>query len=480
MCAICGIYDPDHQAARLLHPALFSMQHRGQESTGIAAGDRGKLRIHKGMGLVAHVYSEAILKRLGGTVAIGHNRYSTSHGSTLEHAQPVINAAHKFAFAHNGNLPTTHLVEQFLKGHKQLKPGRNDSEMMTDVIAYYLSQGDSIETAMTKSYQLFTGAFSAVFIHQDKLGAIRDPRGIRPLSLGKLNGFGYIIASETCALETLGANFLRDVKPGEMIIIDKNGLSAYQLAKGKEQLDIFEFVYFARPDSMLLGKSVNQVRFNFGVQLAHEFPVKADVVIPVPDTGTPAAEGYAAASGIPMRQGFAKNRYIHRTFIQPDQRLREKGVELKLNPLPDVIAGKDVVLVEDSIVRGTTASRLVKMLKNAGAKKVYFLVTSPPVRYPDFYGIDTPRQGELIGATHTIPQIEAATGADRLYYLSYQGMIRATGLKEASFNTSCFTGNYAIDIGERQKEIHMFAQEAKRKITHAENDSGREAHVMSL
>ena len=320
-------------------------------------------------------------------------------------------------------------------------------------VEYSLAKGALLEEAIAEVFPLFTGAFSVVFMTKNKLGAIRDSKGIRPLSIGKLNS-GYVVASETCAFDTIKADFVRDVLPGEMVMIDETGLKSYQLEPGDQKLDIFEFVYFARPDSVLLGQRVNEVRYRFGKELAKECPLKADVIIPIPDSGISAAEGYSIMSGIPTRQGFAKNRYIHRTFIQPEQRLREKGVELKLNPLPEIISGKDVIIIDDSIVRGTTAGKLVKMVRKAGARKVYFLVTSPPVRFPDFYGIDTPQQDSLIGARHNVDEIKELINADLLYYLSYGGMIKATCLPEEVFSTSCFTGIYPIDIGKRNKEIY--------------------------
>lgn len=451
-CAVVGMYKAGPDGARLVHPALFTLQHRGQESTGIAVSDGNQIRFHKDMGLVAHVYNERIIDSLPGAIAIGHNRYSTHSGSTAEHAQPVIGEDLLLATAHNGNLPVTDKLESFLSSKNISIEGHNDSEMMTDAIRYYMKQGAMLEEAVIESFPLFTGAFSFLAMTKDKIVAIRDQFGIRPLSIGKLNG-GYVFASETCALDTVQASFLRDVRPGEMVILDERGLTSHELAPGEQKLDIFELVYFARPDSRLLGHSVNEIRYNFGVRLAQENAIKADIIIPVPDSAIPAAEGYASVTGIPTRQGFAKNRYIHRTFIEPDQRLRDNDVRLKLHPLPDVIAGKRVIIIDDSIVRKTTAGHLVELVRRAGAIEVHFLVSSSPVKFPDFYGVDTPNQSKLAAANMSVDEIRRSINADSLHYLSYEGMIAATGLPEDVFCTSCFTGDYPIDIGVNREGI---------------------------
>lgn len=451
-CAVVGLYDAGPQAARLAVPALWSLQHRGQESSGIVVSDGESLSAHKGMGLVARVYEEKNIDGLPGSIAMGHNRYSTDGGSIADHIQPVLRADMLVAAAHNGNLPVTDTLRDFLTKHNALIPGSNDSEMMTDAIAHHMKRGASLEDAVIDSFPLFTGAFSFLVMTKDKIAAVRDRFGIRPLSIGRING-GYMFASETCALNTLQARFLRDVRPGELVVAGPEGLKSFEIATGQQQLDIFELVYFARPDSVLLGKRVNEVRRNFGFQLAVEHPVKADVVIPIPDSAIPAAEGYSEKTGIPLRHGFAKNRYIHRTFIQPDQRLRELGVRLKLDIIPEVIAGKRVVIVDDSIVRATTARDLVSMLRGAGAIEVHFMVSSPPVKYPDFYGIDTPDQSKLAAAHMSIEDIRKKIGANSLHYLSYEGLISATGLPEDVFCTSCFTGQYPIGIGAKREGI---------------------------
>ena len=454
-CGIFGVMGRDFEEARLVHPGLWALQHRGQESSGIVSSDGKRIYSHKGMGLVSAVFSEDDLKKLKGYLAIGHNRYSTSGDSIEKHAQPVIEKFKNnglIALAHNGNLPSTTKLRNFLAEKKIPEDGANDSEMIAKAIAFYMGQGLSLEWAVKKSYPLFTGVFCLLIMDKQKIVALRDPFGIRPLCLGKLNG-GYVVASETCALDIIGAKFLRAVKPGEMIVLSSNGLKSYFLEKGKEMLDIFEFVYFARPDSILMGKSVDEVRQNLGVELAKEFKLSADVVVPVPDSGIPAALGFSRESGIPFYPGLIKNRYIHRTFIMPEEHARNQGVRLKLNPLKHILKGKVVIVIDDSIVRGTTSKQLIDMIKGAGAKKVYFLISSPPVKYPDFYGVDTPRQQDLIAARKKVSEIEKEIGVDSLHYLSYPGLLRAVGISEDNLCTSCFTGNYPVDIGERVKEI---------------------------
>jgi len=451
-CGIFGVYSQGLDAARLVYAGLWALQHRGQESSGISVSDKTSIRTHKGNGLVARVYSESDFDFLRGNIAIGHNRYATSGGSTPEHNQPVIQEHGLLALAHNGNLPSTKKLQDFFSQRNIDVSGYNDSELMHEAIRFYLIKGSSLEEAIRKTYPLFTGAFSLLIMTLNKIAAVRDACGIRPLSIGKLNG-DFVFSSETCALDTINASFIRDVNPGEMVVADKKGLHSYQLADGTQKLDIFELIYFARPDSILLGKSINEVRRNLGKKLAIEYPIRADVVIPVPDSAIPAALGFAEASGIPFDHGFIKNRYIHRTFIRPAQRLRENDVHLKLNPLKHVLQGKEVIVIDDSIVRGTTSKKIVAMLRRAGAKKVHVLVSSPPVKFPDFYGIDTPSQKELIAANMSIDKIKDHIDADSLRYVSYENMLSATELPEKVFSTSCFTGNYPIDIGERTKEI---------------------------
>lgn len=451
-CGVFGVYGKGMDAARLTYFGLFSLQHRGQECSGIACANGKRIHFHKGLGLVAQVYSEENFKHLKGHIAVGHNRYATSGGISYEHIQPVVGKDDIVALAHNGTLPQTKKLAAFLSKIGLYTKTHNDSELMHMLIKYYIVKKYTLEDAILESLPLFTGAYSMVAMSRNKLAAIRDPFGIRPLSIGKLNG-GYIISSETCALDTVNATFIRDVNPGEMVIIDEEGLHSYQFASANQKLDIFEMVYFARPDSMLLGKNVYKIRENLGKQLAKEYPVKADVVIPVPDSSIPAAIGYARALGLPCDHALTKNRYIGRTFIMPDQKLRERSVQMKLNPIRELIEGKRVVLVDDSIVRGTTSKKLVTMMREAGAKEVHVISSSPPVKFPDFYGINTPTQKELIAANKTIPQIKNFIGADSLYYLSYKGLIDATELPESVFCTSCFTGKYPIDLGDNIKKL---------------------------
>lgn len=453
MCGIVGVIGKDLEASRLVHSGLWALQHRGQESSGIVSSDGKNIYSHRGMGLVAHVYGEEDLAKLPGHLAIGHNRYATSGPSSFDYLQPVVTKDKIMTLVHNGNLPDITVLENFLHKKGVATTFLNDSDLMHKTLTYYLARGQSIEQAIKKSFPLFTGVFSLLVATVDKLIAIRDSCGVRPLVMGKYNG-GYVFASETCALDTIKSQYLREVKPGEMIVVSSSGLKSYQLTKPTPKLDLFEFIYFARPDSLLLGKRVNEVRRRLGRYLAKEHKIKADVVIPVPDSAVPAALGYSQESGIPFDHGLVKNRYIHRTFIRPAQKLRDQDVEMKLNPIPEVLSGKRVIIIDDSIVRGTTSKKIVALVRKAGAKKVYFLVSSPPVRYPDFYGIDTPAQKDLISARLTEKQIAKEIGADEVHFLSYQSTIKATGLPEEVLCTSCFTGNYPVNIGEREKEIN--------------------------
>lgn len=447
-CAVFGVYAPGldgAEVARLVHTGLWTLQHRGQESTGISVSDGAHIRTHKGQGLVAHVYDEASLRRLVGHIAIGHNRYSTSGGDGLRHAQPVTSATNRLALAHNGNLPNIAPLSRALGDAGVDITGANDSELMHLALERELAHGAALDDALRTCFPLFTGAFSLALLTAGALAAARDVRGIRPLALGRI-GNGYVVSSETCAIDAVGGTVLRDIRPGELVVIDEHGLRSVQLAAGREQLDIFEFVYFARPDSILLGRRVNEVRRQFGIQLAREHAIQADVVIPVPDSGVPAAIGYASEADIPLDVGLVKNRYIHRTFIQPAQRLRESGVRMKLNPIAEVLRGRRVAVVDDSLVRGTTARQIVAMLRHAGAREVHYLVSSPPVKFPDIYGIDLPNSADLVAARLSVEEIRRSIGADSLAYLSYDGMIAATGLPDERFCTSCFSGVYPLDV----------------------------------
>jgi len=455
-CAVFGIFGSPENASRQTYFGLFALQHRGQEQTGIVSTNGKKIFSHKGPGLVSQIYTEKTLKNLPGFAAIGHNRYSTSRGSNSKnskHAQPIV-FNNTVAFAHNGNLPSIKALLDFFKKNHIPSSGNSDSELMAKAIGFYMKKGNSLPKAVEKAYPLFTGAFSCVALSTKELVAFRDPRGIRPLVMGK-NGKEIIVASETCALRTVGADLNREIRPGEMVTISKNGIKSKILAKEKPKFDIFEFVYFSRHDCIILDRSVYQVRKNFGRILFQENPkIKLDVVVPVPETGIPAAIGYSQESGVPFEMALNKNRYIHRTFIEPSQTSREQKVKMKLSIMRSVVKGKSVGIIDDSIVRGTTSQQIVKMLFEAGAKEVHFMVSSAPIRFPDFYGIDTPRQDKLIASKKTVKEICIYLGATSLSYLSLDGMIKATGLPKGRFSLSAFTGEYPIPIFERQKEVN--------------------------
>ena len=451
-CGIAGVYGKGLPVSRLVFFSLFALQHRGQEASGITTNDGDRLHTHKGVGLVSQVYKEKDIEKLHGYIGIGHNRYSTSGGGALNHAQPVVNGDFTFALAHNGNLPSVTSLEKFLASKKVLRKNRIDSELIADAVDFYIQKGETIEGAVKKIFPLITGAFALVMMDKDNLVAVRDKYGLRPLSLGKI-GRGYIVASETCAISTIGAKFIRDIKPGEMVVINKKGLKSVKLTEPTPKHDIFEYVYFARPDSVMNGKLVYQVRKNCGTELAREFKLNVDMVMPVPDTGTPVAIGYSGTSGVPIEMALIKNRYVHRTFIEPNQKSRRNSVALKLIALGEVIKGKKIAVIDDSIVRGHTSRKLVKRLFDAGAKEVHLLISSPPIRYPDFYGIDTPNQKELIASNKTVEQIRKFLGATSLYFLSLDGLIKSIGLPKDQLCTSFFTGEYPIDLKERKAEV---------------------------
>ncbi len=456
-CGVFGIFGEGLDVSRLCFYGLFSIQHRGQEASGIAVADGYGIAHHKGSGLVTQVYSEDHISQLKGYIGIGQNLYSTCKVSNRKHIQPVIIKNGLLALAHNGNLPSTKALKNFLLEREVDINDKNDSELMAEAIAYYVRQGYKLSEALEAAYPLFTGAFSLLVMDKNSLVAVRDAFGIRPLSMGRIQSStgsqGFVFSSETCSFHTIGADFIREVQPGEMIIIDEDGERSLQLEASKPKLDIFEFVYFSRPDSVLLGQSVYEMRKRSGEELARECPLEVDLVIPVPDTAIPAAIGYARVMKLPLEMALTKNRYIHRTFIQPDQHLRQLGVKLKLSPLYEAIRGRKVLLIDDSIVRGTTSQQIVGTLFEAGALEVHFLISSPPVKYPDFYGIDTPVQRDLIAATKSIEEIREFIGATSIHYLSLEGLIRATGLDSSFFCTSCFTGEYPLDIQERKQEV---------------------------
>lgn len=460
-CAVFGIYafNGNQEVARTTADGLHALQHRGQEGSGISTSDGTKIYVHKRRGLVKQVYDDEDpasfnFDSLPGNFAIGHNRYATSsRGPSESHLQPVTDCSNKLTLAHNGNLPDTTNLEQFLDVVGIEASDFNDTEMMHAAVSHFKNKGASLSEAVIESIPLFRGAFSFLAMDEKQIVAARDECGIRPFSIGGLNG-SYVFSSETCALDAIGATYIRDINPGEIVVVTKNGLRSMEHSKGEQRLDIFEFIYFARPDSTLLGKSVLEVRKNLGKMAAKEHSYNnADIVIDVPDSGTPGAIGYAQESGIPYEQGLIKNRYTGRTFQRPGQDRRRSEVLEKLNPVRAVLWNKKVKVVDDSIVRATTATELVKMLRNAGAREVHMEITSPPVIFPDYYGIDTASQDELVAARRSVPEICEYIGADTLQFLSYRGAIEAIGLSESELSTSCFTGEYPIDIGKRREEI---------------------------
>lgn len=445
-CGVFGIYAPGSDVARLTYYGLFALQHRGQESAGIAVAKGDNIQVHKDMGLVAEVFSEDILKKLTGSMAIGHVRYSTTGSSLALNAQPLVcrYLQGSVALAHNGNLTNANELGEKLANNGSVFQSSIDSELIVNLIARYGQ--NSIEESLMKAMIDIKGSYSLVVMTEEKLIGVRDPFGNRPLCIGKLGQEGYVLASESCALDTIGAEFLRDVEPGEIVIIDEKGLNSQRIfTKEQSAVCVFEYIYFARPDSIIDSISVNHARRNMGAQLAKETSLKVDVVIPVPDSGTASAIGFAETAGIPFSQGLLKNRYAGRTFIQPNQDLRELGVRLKLNPIRQEIDGKRVAIVDDSIVRGTTSKKLVQMLRQNGAKEVHVLVSSPPVMYPCYYGIDTSERAQLIAAQKKLEEIRQYIGADSLNYLSHKGLFKAMG-KTKGFCSACLDGNYPILI----------------------------------
>ncbi len=444
-CAVIAICHTDYEeVARNAYLGLWAMQHRGQDSSGIASFDGIKLHHQKGSGLVTQVYDEESLDSLKGTLAVGHNRYSTSGGNDDFLNQPFVNEGLGFAFAHNGNLPFTDKLNEYMIKHKMSVNGHNDSGLMALALSNELRKTNSIQKAVKACWPLFTGAFCCVGMYKDELFAFRDSDGIRPLSIGKSTK-GLVVASETAAIDAIGAEFVRDVEPGELVVIQGDQIKSTRISRRKQKLDAFEFVYLARPDSVLAGRSVYAARFQAGELLADDHPVAADVVLSAPDSGTPAAAGFANSSGIPFGHGIIKNRYIGRTFIEPEK-IRKSAVQLKFNIIRELIDGQRIVLVDDSIVRGNTLKHLVKLLKDNGAKEVHVRIASPPVKYPDFYGIDTPSGNELIAHDLTVREIEQHIGSDSLGYLSEEDFVESTGLPREQLCMSCFDGTYPIPV----------------------------------
>jgi amidophosphoribosyltransferase len=443
-CGVCGIFG--HQdAARLTYFGLYALQHRGQESTGIVTSDGSKISQHKAMGLVPEVFTEDILKGLKGHLAVGHVRYSTTGASQLINAQPftVNHKGGTLAVAHNGNLVNTRALRDELEENGSIFQTTMDTEVVVHLLVRNSPKG--LEAAITETFSKVRGAYSMLLMTLDQLVAIRDPGGFRPLCLGKLNNGAYIVASETCALDLVEAQYVRDVEPGEVLIIDKNGLkSLFPWPKQKHSFCIFEHVYFARPDSDIFGMNVYQSRKQMGKILAQECQLEADLVMPFPDSGNYAAIGYSQASGIPLEMGVIRNHYVGRTFIQPTQSMRDFGVRVKLNPVRSFLEGKRVVVIEDSIIRGTTGRSRIRSLRAVGVKEVHMLISCPPTRNPCYYGIDFPSNTELIASLKTVEEIRKYLDLDTLYYLSLEGMVRATGVSSDSFCKACFDGKYPV------------------------------------
>ncbi|SCY72453.1 amidophosphoribosyltransferase [Alkaliphilus peptidifermentans] len=449
-CGVVGVYRNNHDARvdKLVYYGLFALQHRGQESAGIATNDGDFAHFHKGMGLVSEVFNDTIFEKLRGHIGIGHVRYSTTGESYIANAQPLVVKYRRgsIGLAHNGNLTNAALLRERLEDDGVVFQTTIDSEVIVNLIARYSNEG--LAYAIERTMDLIKGAYALVVMTEKELIGVRDPYGLRPLCVGKLDD-GYVIASESCALDVIGAKFVKDVEPGEMVIINEKGMSFKQIEKEvKKSSCIFEYIYFARPDSVIDGVSVYQARKNAGIILANEHPVDADMVIAVPDTSIPAAIGYADTLGIPFGEGFIKNRYIGRTFIQPDQTMREMAVLIKLNPMRQTVEGKRIVMIDDSIVRGTTSGQIVNSLKRAGAKEVHVRISSPPVAHSCYYGIDTPDRNQLIGAIKTVDEIREIIGADSLGYISLKGLKDSVGIDDDPFCHACFCGTYPIEVPE--------------------------------
>ena len=447
-CGVVGVYVPGAEASRVTFFGLFALQHRGQESAGIAASDGEHINVHTDMGLVTQIFRERDFYPLAGELAIGHTRYSTTGTSQLCNAQPLLveGRAGRLALAHNGNIINAVQLKMQLQGQWDCKfASTTDSEVM----AYQLvnAPGDSWEERVFYCMRTLEGAYSLVALTEDTLIAARDPLGIRPLCMGKLDG-GWVIASESCALDHLGADYLRDIKPGEVVVIDRNGVRSAVRSNNPERraMCIFEHIYFARPDSVLDGILVYSARQEMGAQLAREHPVDADLVVGIPDSSTAAAVGYARESGIPYSDGLIKNRYVGRTFIEPEQRLRDLGVRQKFNPLTEVIKGQRLVVVDDSIVRGTTTPHVIRVLRRAGAKEIHIRVCAPPIKYPCYMGVDMADQDELIAANKTVEEIRELTGADSLGFLSITRLLEVAKGENGGFCDACFTGNYPVPV----------------------------------
>jgi amidophosphoribosyltransferase len=462
-CGVFGVYAPGEDVARLTYFGLYALQHRGQESAGIATFEGSRLHSHKDMGLVSTVFSPDVLAKLPGNIAIGHTRYSTTGSSRKRNAQPVIVETRlgHLALAHNGNLVNTAELKTSLVDRGCELDTTIDSEMVAMSIREEVNAGKNWIEATKIACEQAQGAFSLAIATPDGLMAVRDRNGIRPLVLGQMldKNNEYVVASETCALDIIGAEYLRDIEPGELLWIDERGITSHQWAADTlPKLCIFEMIYFARPDSWMHQESLYSYRKRLGKQLAIESPVEADIVIGVPDSGIPAAIGFSEASGIPYAEGLIKNRYVGRTFIQPTQEMREAGIRMKLNPLKDVLNGKRVIIIDDSIVRGTTSRKLVKALRDAGATEIHMRISSPPVTHPCFYGIDTDTQDQLIAATKSVAEIGSQIGVDTLAYLTWEGMLSSTLQDTGHFCSACFTGNYPVTIPDSIKRSKLMLE----------------------
>ncbi|MFV0427748.1 MAG: amidophosphoribosyltransferase [Beutenbergiaceae bacterium] len=480
-CGVFGVWAPGEEVAKLTYFGLYALQHRGQESAGIATTNGDQILVYKDMGLVSQVFDDGSLRALTGHIALGHVRYSTTGASTWENAQPTLGptAEGTIAVGHNGNLTNTaelvRLVEQ--RYGPNMRDDLVDRRATDTAVLTALLSGDpehSLEATALEVLPRVRGAFSLAFMSEHALYAARDPRGIRPLSLGRLER-GWVVASETAALDIVGASFVREIEPGELVVIDENGLRSLRFAPADPKGCVFEYVYLARPDTTIAGRSVNAARVEMGRALAREHPVEADLVIPTPESGTPAAIGYAAESGIPFGQGLTKNAYVGRTFIQPSQTIRQLGIRLKLNPLREVIRGKRLVVVDDSIVRGNTQRALVRMLREAGAAQVHVRISSPPVTWPCFYGIDFATRAELIANGLTSDEVGASLGADSLGYISLDGMIAATEQPASKLCTACFTGAYPEQI-----DAHGPATELQQQLPLGAPEDGLETLTVSV
>ena len=460
-CGVCGVYAPNEDVARLTFFALFALQHRGQESAGIATTDGKSLQVYAKMGLVSQVFSEESLSQLTGDIAIGHNRYSTRGSSRAINVQPIVvgKGSDTMAIAHNGNIINAeHLYAELCDQGYTFKTS-TDTEVIANLILSSPEKEwvDKIRYAMHR----LQGAYSLVIMTNHSLFAVRDPFGVRPLCLGGIDG-GWVIASESCALDHIGASFVREVEPGEIISISDSGLDSYRGEASRRALCIFEYIYFARPDSVINGQLLYPARQAMGARLAEEYPVGADLVMGVPDSATAAGVGYAFKSGIPLGEGLIKNRYVGRTFIEPDQRIRDLGVKLKFNPLPQMLDNKRMVVIDDSIVRGTTTPQVVRLLKKAGAKQVHMRICAPPIRYPCFFGVDMATRQELIAAHKTVAEVKDFIGADSLGYLSIDGLIKAVALPKDVFCLACFTGNYPIPVQLEMDKLALEGMSAGR------------------